>query len=225
MADDLPYDGPDLTAAELALGVLDGDERAAALRRVIADPAFARDVDDWRRRFAGLLEDYADVPAPDGFTLRLDSPQPVPRRRTWPFVATLGALAASLALFFVMRPVPPVVVAPAPAQMMVASLMMTDKSAAIPVVVDMTAGDMRISGPSPAPQGKAAQLWLIGGDGVPKPLGVLATSGPSHMALPGNMRPLLAGDPTLAISIEPMGGSPTGLPTGPVVASGKLSTT
>ncbi len=225
MADDLPYDGPDLTAAELALGVLDGEERAAALRRVIADPAFAREVEDWRRRFAGLLDDYAEVPAPDGLALRLDGPQPTPRRRTWPVMATLGALAASLALVFVMRPAPPPFVAPVPSRMMVASLMMTDKSAALPVIVDMNAGDMRVSGPSPAPQGKAAQLWLIGGDGVPKPLGVLAASGPSHMALPGNMRPLLAGDPTLAISIEPMGGSPTGLPTGPVVASGKLSVT
>jgi anti-sigma-K factor RskA len=27
---------------------------------------------------------------------------------------------------------------------------------------------------------------------------------------------------TLAVSVEPVGGSPTGLPTGPVIASGKL---
>ena len=43
-----------IRAGELALGVLDGEERAAALRQVIADPAFAREVDQWRSRLAGL---------------------------------------------------------------------------------------------------------------------------------------------------------------------------
>ncbi len=37
-------DETDLTAAELALGVLDGDERTAAMRRVLDDPAFASNV-------------------------------------------------------------------------------------------------------------------------------------------------------------------------------------
>ena len=54
-----------MTAAELALGLLEGDERAAALRRVLADPAFAREVEDWRNRMAGLFDDYREVAAPD----------------------------------------------------------------------------------------------------------------------------------------------------------------
>ena len=35
----------DVAAAELALGLLDGEERAAALRRVLAEPAFAAEVE------------------------------------------------------------------------------------------------------------------------------------------------------------------------------------
>ena len=56
---DAPRDdsGPDMTAAELALGVLDGEERAAALRRVLADPVFAREVERWRRYLAALFAD------------------------------------------------------------------------------------------------------------------------------------------------------------------------
>ena len=53
-----------MTAAELALGLLDGDERAAALRRVLADPAFAREVEDWRNRMAGLFDDFARLRRP-----------------------------------------------------------------------------------------------------------------------------------------------------------------
>jgi len=43
------------------------------------------------------------------------------------------------------------------------------------------------------------------------------------MMLPMEKRRGLKAGIMLAVSIEPLGGSPTGLPTGPVVASGKLS--
>ena len=106
---------------------------------------------------------------------------------------------------------------------MVASLLLTDKTAAVPAVVDIAAGQIRIGEMAIAPGGKSAQLWMIGGDGVPQPMGLLAATGPSRIALSAETRARLAAGITLAISIEPDGGSPTGKPTGPVVASGKLS--
>lgn len=217
---------PDMTAAELALGLLDGEERAAALRRVLADPAFAREVDDWRQRLAGLFDDYRDVAAPESVAMRLAQldrpalPQP-PRRRNWPIAAMVTAIAAMLALFVVLRPTSQIV--SPPHHLMVASLMMSDKSAAVPAMVDMTTGEMRVGDAAITPAGKSAQLWMIGGDGVPKPMGVLASTGPSRMVLPMEKRHALKAGIMLAVSIEPLGGSPTGLPTGPVVASGKLS--
>ena len=45
----------DLLAAELALGLLDGTERAEALRLCLSDPAFARAVDAWSIRLSPLL--------------------------------------------------------------------------------------------------------------------------------------------------------------------------
>jgi anti-sigma-K factor RskA len=215
-----------MTAAELALGLLDGEERAAALRRVLADPAFARGVDDWRQRLAALFDDYPEVAAPESVAARLaqlDRPaQPaLPKRRNWPIAAMVSAMAAMLALFVILRPTAQLV-AP-PHHMMVASLMMSDKSAAVPAMVDMTTGEMRVGGAAMAPAGKTAQLWMIGGDGVPKPMGMLASTGPSRMMLPVEKRHALKAGIMLAVSIEPLGGSPTGLPTGPLVASGKLS--
>ena len=71
---------PDVAAAELALGLLEGDERAAALRRMLAEPAFARDVERWRERFGALFAGIAAVaPAPDlgeRVIARLDGPAP-----------------------------------------------------------------------------------------------------------------------------------------------------
>ena len=40
---------PEALAAENALGVLTAAERAAVERRMAADPAFAQQVDAWRR--------------------------------------------------------------------------------------------------------------------------------------------------------------------------------
>jgi len=220
-------DDPDMTAAELALGLLAGEERAAALRRMLADPAFAREVEGWRHRMAGLFDDYAAVPAPEGVAARLAAANDTaPVRNTWPIVALATALAAVVALFFVTRPGPPPLPIPQVSQphaMMVASLLMTDKSASVPAVIDLTTGDMSIPHADMAPSGKSAQLWMIGGDGVPKPMGLLAAQGTSRMTLAAEQRRLLAAGVTLAVSVEPVGGSPTGKPTGPVVASGKLS--
>ena len=55
----MPTD-PDVAAAELALGLLEGDDLAAALRRQLAEPAFAREVEQWRDHFATLFAGSAE---------------------------------------------------------------------------------------------------------------------------------------------------------------------
>jgi anti-sigma-K factor RskA len=71
-------------------------------------------------------------------------------------------------------------------------------------------------------EGKSAELWVIEGKNPPRSLGVIDIKGPNaHVIGAGQLQGLQSGA-TLAISIEPYGGSPTGLPTGPVVASGTL---
>jgi anti-sigma-K factor RskA len=41
--------------------------------------------------------------------------------------------------------------------------------------------------------------------------------------VPAALKDRLSATAALAVSLEPPGGSPTGLPTGPVIASGKLT--
>jgi anti-sigma-K factor RskA len=66
--------GPDdLAAAELALGLLDGEARVAALARVAADPAFALAVAWWEARFAALFADGADVAVPPAVLRRIEA--------------------------------------------------------------------------------------------------------------------------------------------------------
>jgi hypothetical protein len=61
------------------------------------------------------------------------------------------------------------------------------------------------------------QLWLIPA-GRPGILGLLHSDIPTKV--PSGTQPYP--DATIAISLEPEGGSPTGLPTGPVLYSGKI---
>ena len=66
---------------------------------------------------------------------------------------------------------------------------------------------------------RSLELWAVPTQGAPRSLGVLP-GGSGVVALRGQV---LAGADTLAVTIEPAGGSPTGAPTGPIVYAGKFT--
>jgi len=66
---------------------------------------------------------------------------------------------------------------------------------------------------------RSLELWAVPTQGAPRSLGVLP-GGSGVVALKGKV---LAGADTLAVTIEPAGGSPTGAPTGPIVYAGKFA--
>lgn len=66
------------------------------------------------------------------------------------------------------------------------------------------------------------QLWILGGDGVPVSMGLLPQTGDSQLTLTANAVNALGTGNTLAVSIEPLGGSPQALPSGPVVYTAAL---
>lgn len=71
--------------------------------------------------------------------------------------------------------------------------------------------------------GKALELWVLPAQGNPVSLGLLPTSGEARRPLTAAQRAALTGAKQLAVSLEPSGGSPTGLPTGPVLHVAALS--
>lgn len=224
---DAPGSEPDVAAAELALGLLEGDERAAALRRLLADPDFASEVERWRVRFASLFALVPGIePAPqvgERVMARLDGDARATPNYWKPTAIAASLAAAGLFGMLTLRPEPvsppPVTVAmPAP---MVAAFMIEGQAAPIVATYDSKTKRLSMPGPMPVPAGKSAQLWAIIGTGAPQPLGLFHEAGsrveadvpaPAPMA-PGTM---------FAISLEPLGGSPTGAPTGPVVGSATL---
>ncbi len=69
---------------------------------------------------------------------------------------------------------------------------------------------------------RSYQLWLIPPGESPRSVGLIDPERSSAFELPAELETLLAPGTTLAVSLEPLGGSPTGQPTGPVLFSGQV---
>ncbi|GGX57807.1 anti-sigma factor [Saccharospirillum salsuginis] len=70
---------------------------------------------------------------------------------------------------------------------------------------------------SQADAGKDYELWIVPDDADPISLGVVPVGGTHSVSLTPVTRAALQQSQTLAISLEPEGGSPTGAPTGPIL--------
>lgn len=152
------------------------------------------------------------------------------RERLWRGLAgTMAALAAGLALALylaVAQPdptgAPPTAGAPAPS--LVAALAADDGTAALAIAYEAERGSVLVTPTLLQPAaGHDHELWLIAGEGAaPVSLGLVRTTAPQRLAVPAAARGGIRPAATLALSVEPTGGSPTGAPTGPVIASGPL---
>jgi anti-sigma-K factor RskA len=234
MSDPVPPIGeePDVAAAELALGLLDGDERAQALRRMLAEPGFAAEVEAWRTRFGQMFELWPEAAAHSDGLARidraLDSPvQPKATGRLWPALAAASSLiAACLLLVLLLRPplAPPSPQAPvARAPVMMAAIAPSTSGAPAAAVYDPASGKLSIAAAAMGDPAHSTQLWVIGGDAVPHSLGLMTAHAATIVTLDPANRARMASGAVIAVSLEPIGGSPTGLPTGPVIAKGALS--
>ena len=66
------------------------------------------------------------------------------------------------------------------------------------------------------------ELWVLRDDGVPVSIGLLPQTGERELALSANAIDALGRGELLAGSLEPLGGSPADVPTGPVLYTAAL---
>lgn len=223
-------------AAEFVLGLVQGAERDALEKRRRDDYHFAQDVEFWEARLGPLAGDIppADVPAHiwDGVAkeighkpVRLSASSAVETQtgiwQSLAFWRTLGlassALAAACIVLLLSGPA-----SPPPA--LVATLSMDDGRSAYMATVDRMTGKVMLmpAADMEAPPERAYELWIVPPDGKPVSLGTLKAAGAVTIDMPSAVMPHAGTQSALVISVEPMGGSPTGAPTGPVVAKGMM---
>jgi anti-sigma-K factor RskA len=93
---------------------------------------------------------------------------------------------------------------------------------ALVVRVDTGTGTIHVrSLAAETPADRSLELWYIGPGRPPRSLGVV-DSPTRRLAIPVNAEERAVEGATVAVTVEPKGGSPTGGPTGPIVYSGKL---
>ncbi|KAB7647890.1 anti-sigma factor [Polymorphobacter fuscus] len=239
MTGDDPMDGlgaDEMLAMDFALGTLGRADRQAAILRMRSDPGFRALVEAWQAALSPLdAETPAVAPPADVWTAIAAEltpvATPVPARveasglwhslAFWRSLALAATAAAAIAALQIgPAPQPP----GAPPQLLVAALAGADGTPLLSAAYDPLRGAVVLT---PATQrddaGKSPELWVIEGEKPPRSLGVIDIRGPNAHVVSSRQIAGLAAGSVLAISIEPLGGSPTGQPTGPVVATGKLS--
>lgn len=243
MSDPLPPDdpetggpeagGPETMAAEFALGVLEGAERAAAMRLMLSDRGFAASVERWRAHFEGLFEIWPEMAPPANGLARIEQAlrpaanDTAPTLGLWQTIAGIASLvAASLIVMIAVRPgeapVPAPVQVAARHPVLVAAIEPVKEGDAVAALYDPASGDLRVAAAALGDTGHSAELWVIAKDGVPHSLGLLAAKNSTSSIIAAPQRQRLNAGSTLAVTIEPLGGAPGGKPTGPVVATGAL---
>lgn len=231
--------GPELPetealAAEHALGVLTARERAAAEARMAREPAFAADVEAWRVRLAPLVQEIEAVEPSAAVWPRIERALPAndnaeKRVTLWRRTAmgSMGLAVAGMAAAVFMAVQPPVIVtkqAPPMAPMMNARLASTGGQPLFLAAYDANRKMVMVASlvPPGTDPNHSHELWLIPADGKPRSLGLIEPGASKAMTMPDPMMPMMAEGVSLAVSVEPVGGSKQDGPSGPIAAVGKL---
>ena len=204
-------------AAEYALGLLDGEGARLVEARMNLDEDLRAEVVRWQEKLAPLADDVALVEPParlKGVIERKIYGVPV-TKAGFSFLRflTIGGAVAMLAvtvLWFALN---------RDTGDYAAVLADAGRGLRIEAVFDQDSGTLdvaRLSGPELP--GRAVELWLLAEGAAPVSLGLVPAAGGASVKLPDDLAAKFA-TATLAISDEPEGGSPTGLPTGNVLAT------
>lgn len=231
----------DRLAADYVMGTLQGPARRRFDTLLRAHPALSRAVFEWQTRLGVLSADVSPVEPSarvwQGIEQKLfgaaSSTAPSPVTKAWRWcqslwlwqgvaaTATMAALALSLLISQPLPMSPPLVVV---LNSTGAGLQQASATASAQFVASISAdGKSLVLSPlagASVTAKQALELWALPANGAaPRSLGLVA----SNKATLIQRASLLEGTAAYAVSIEPIGGSPTGKPTGPVISVGKLT--
>ncbi|SEK32137.1 Anti-sigma-K factor RskA [Roseovarius azorensis] len=217
-----------ILAGEYALGLLSPEAAAAFEARLVREPELRDAYAAWAEDFAAMTGDIAPQQPPARVWAGIEGQLfGAARRRTglpghgWLWGGVSAGVAALVLVFGlgIFRPQAPVAPVDAP---YLADLAAEDGSLVVQAVYDDATGTLFVARETgAAAPGRALELWLIAGEAAPVSLGVLPEEARGVLDVPEALRDRVDGA-VLAISDEPSGGSPTGAPTGAVLAAGPV---
>ena len=217
---DIPDD--EALAAEYVLRLLDADEARAFEARLSTEPDLRAQVAFWEAEFIILSDDIGEVTPRPALKARLlaeldGGAAKAQRSWGWGWFAFPSLAVAAVAVFFV---VSPILRAPVFDPTLHATLISANGAVHIEAGYSPDGNLFKVIPEDGAPAaGRDFELWVIGaGAEAPVSLGIIPTDQESLFEITPEIAALIDGG-TLAVSDEPEGGSPTGAPTGAILAT------
>ncbi|OJF90477.1 anti-sigma factor [Pararhizobium antarcticum] len=225
----------EVIAGEYVLGVLSVDDRRRVEARMVLDRSFAAMVGRWQDNLSSFEDEVEPIAPPTRVLSTIERRLFAEAVQGTPAGAASGGFWNSLALW---RGLTLAAVIGMAGLGTINSALLSDPKIASPLVAELSGdgsasmnlfaqydgenGTLRVT-PVAARQTeeKSLELWLIVGDTPPQSLGVLPQTGNGEIVIAPELRAKIGEGTTLAVSVEPFGGSPTGSATGPVIAAGK----
>lgn len=223
--------GHELLAAELALGLLHGEDLALALHLRLADPEFAAFVERWEGRLATFHDEWEEVqPSAAAWEAIRNS---VPRQKSviaiqrtlerWRFGAIAASLFAVLLAITVIYQINFQRSAPTEtAQIAVAQIEGEGSARIVKARFDPRTNVMRLEVRGFDPGPLVPEVWVIPDGGSPVSLGQIALAGSSKLPISSAQRSLVVDGVTMAVSLEPQSEFNSDRPSSDPIAFGKL---
>ncbi|PDT28712.1 anti-sigma factor [Rhizobium sp. L9] len=222
----------EVLAGEYVLGVLSQQDRRVVEERMRRDRIFAAIVSRWETNLSAFNDEYDGV-APSRETFKQiesrlfgEAGKPASFSQGlwnsavfWRSLAFACIVVAVSAVIFASGLVPQPQ-GPAP---LAAELSGQNNAVNLRASYEIQSGRLKIVPVAAGkPEEKSLELWLVPSSGAPKSLGIFQPGESGELVIPADLRNNVADGATLAVSLEPFGGSPSGQVTGPVIASGKV---
>lgn len=231
-------DDLDADAGEYVLGTMADEERVRFEMRVRQEPAVREAVARWERRLLPLAGLAPAIEPPSGVFERVQRTIQVQgrpsrdtrrnavrlRTRLWNSLRLWRAVAASATILAAIFAILMLLKPPPSSMTYIAVLNAADGQPKWLVSADPADNALTIDSVGPfGAEHQVPELWLVpGGAQPPVSLGLLDPTSTTRRAIPGPLQQRIATGATLAVSLEPPGGSTTGAPTGPVVETGTV---
>ena len=221
-------------AGEYVLGLLEGEAKLGAERRIASDADFAREVENWRMRLMAFDDATAPGTASDELWRKIEAgvpgrasaamSEPSAFAKFWSSLAVLRAtaLGASFAALVLAVGLGFAIKAARQQPTMVAVLLDGNRAGAVVhafadgrvVLVPLTSINV--------PEGRALEVWTLPSrERGPVSVGLMNRARTLTLSLKDLPAP--GTDQLFEITLEPATGSPTGRPTGPVLFKGNTA--
>jgi len=209
--------------AEYTLGLMEPKEAKDFAERLTHDAGLHAEYIRWTEYFAKLSNEIEAVEPPESLKADIQKrlfgePEPERTPGSWFNIRWAGGLALALILAIVV-----LIDSPAPfTPTYTAQLTSADNNLAVTALYDEQLQALKMTSFTGTPAaGRDFELWVIIGDQAPVSLGVMSSLKKGAITVAPALAKSINGA-TLALSDEPLGGSPTGSPTGAVLVTATI---